>query len=275
MAEVPADAGSGCGIFECLHGHEGGAVFANALNKAADAYHGTVGRAWLEWAVANVDTLRDRMQTGVERLAAQWVPEAASGQVQRVGRRFAVVAAAGELATDAGLTGWPKGEAAKGVRQCFEAWLATRQGGIGNSEEAQMLAQVRRWLQLNGAARFTWWHRALDDRAPDKGMRAGFRRMVTKDGRPVNSDGDHQREFGEKMQQSDADETTVDYYCFMEVFHAEACESFDHRAVLRMLRAEGHLVPDKGRPFDCKPRLPGIGPTRCYRIRSTIFEGDA
>jgi putative DNA primase/helicase len=274
MADVPADAGAGLGIFETLHGHEGGAVFANALNKAAEACHGTTGRAWLEWAVANVDTLRDRTRAGVEHLAGQWVPDAASGQVQRVGRRFALVAVAGELATDAGLTGWPQGEATRAVRQCFEAWLATRQGGIGNAEEAQMLTQVRRWLQLNGAGRFTWWHRALDDRAPDKGLRAGFRRMMTADGKPIQKNSDHLREFGEQIEQADAESSTVDHFVFAPIFDADACEGFDATAVKRLLRDRGHLVADKGRPFDCKPRLPGMGLTRCYRIRASIFEGD-
>ena len=274
MADVPADAGAGCGIFQTTHGHEGGAVFAQALNKAAETCHGTAGRAWLEWAVAHVDALRDLTREGVERLAMQWVPEAASGQVHRVGRRFALVAVAGELATDAGLTGWPKGEATQALRQCFEAWLAARTGGIGNSEHAQMLSQVRRWLQLNGAGRFTWWHRALDDRAPDKGLRAGFRRMMTADGKPIQKNSDHLREFGETMSAADAEDSTVDYFVFPEVFEAEACEGVDTRAVLRLLRDEGHLVPDKGRPFDCKPRLPGMGPTKCYRLRASIFEGE-
>ena len=136
-----------------------------------------------------------------------------------------------------------------------------------------MMSQVRRWLQLNGAGRFTWWHRALDDRAPDKGLRAGFRRMVTAEGRPVDKDADHLREFGEKIDAADAEKTTVDYYVFPEVFDAEACEGFDPLALKRLVRDAGHLVPDKGRPFDCKPRLPGMGPTRCYRIRSSIFAG--
>lgn len=275
MADVPADAGMGRGIFEELHGHEGGAVFAQALNKAAETCHGTAGRAWLEWAVANVDSLREMTREGVERLALQWVPEAASGQVHRVGRRFALVAVAGELATVAGLTGWPQGEATRALRQCFEAWLATRTGGMGNAEHAQMLSQVRRWLQLNGAGRFTWWHRALDDRAPDKGLRAGFRRMMTADGKPIHKNSDHVREFGETISGADAEESTVDYFVFPEVFETEACDGVDTRAVLRLLRDEGHLLPDKGRPFDCKPRLPGMGPTKCYRICASIFEGEA
>jgi hypothetical protein len=31
-------------------------------------------------------------------------------------------------------------------------------------------------------------------------------------------------------------------------------------------------VPDKGRPFDHSARLPGMGKTRCYRIKSSILE---
>ena len=137
-----------------------------------------------------------------------------------------------------------------------------------------MLAQVRRWLQLNGAGRFTWWHRALDDRAPDKGMRAGYRRMLTKEGQTIDKNEDHMREFGERIGETDAADATVEYFAFPEVFKTEACEGFDAQTVLRLLRDRGYLKPDKGRPFDCKPRLPGLGPTRCYRIEPAIFEGD-
>jgi putative DNA primase/helicase len=50
-----------------------------------------------------------------------------------VGARFALVGAAGEMATEAGLTGWPTGESERAARACFNAWLAAR-GGIGNGE---------------------------------------------------------------------------------------------------------------------------------------------
>ena len=273
MVDLPAEVAPGS-IFDTTHGHEGGAVFASHLAKVSEGQYGHAGRAFLAWCVANVDTLRDRTREAVERLAALWVPDAASGQVHRVGRRFALVAIGGELASEAGITGWPKGEATAAAKACFLAWLQTRTGGIGNAEQAHMLSQVRRWLQLHGVGRFTWWHRALDDRAPDKGLRAGFRRMVTADGKPINKDSDHQREFGDRISTADAEETTIDYYVFAAVFEHEACEGVDTHAVLRLLRDAGHLVPDKGRPFDCKPRLPGMGPTKCYRIRSSIFEGD-
>lgn len=273
MVNIPAEVTPGT-CFETTHGIEGGAAFAQHIDRVTVEAYGHAGRVWLQWLVDHVDTLRDRTREGIDRLTGAWVPDAASGQVHSVGRRFALVAVAGELATAAGVTGWAEGEATAAAKACFLAWLQARPGGIGNAEQAQMLTQVRRWLQLNGAGRFTWWHRAMDDRAPDKGLRAGFRRMMTADGKPIHKNTDHMREYGEEVQPPDAEDSTVDHFVFAPVFDAEACEGFDPGAVKRLLRDRGHLVPDKGRPFDCKPRLPGLGPTKCYRIRASIFEGD-
>ena len=114
----------------------------------------------------------------MDALEVQFVPELASGQVQRVGRRFALIAAAGELATEAGITGWPAGEATDAARRCFNAWIEARPGGIGMSEEAQMLRQMRGWFGLHGEARFTHWNRADDDHAPKTMNRAGWRKPI-------------------------------------------------------------------------------------------------
>lgn len=253
MADVPADAGAGMGIFEQLHGLEGGAALALHLGKACEASHGTAGRAFLEWAVLNADTLRDRLRALIDRIAGQWIPDAASGQVHRVGRRFAVVAAAGELATEAGITGWPEGEATQAARACFNAWLASR-GGIGNAEDGQMLRQVRRFFEAHGEGRFTEWSRAADDHAPKTLHRAGFRKAI-------------------KDEAGDA--VSWEYYVFTETFRTELCEGFDPKAVLRILRDRECLEPDKGRPFDCRTRLPGLGLTTCYRIKSSILDASS
>lgn len=273
MVDLPAEVTPGT-VFDTTHEHEGGAAFAMHLAKLCEAQHGEAGLAWVRWCVDHVDSLRDRTRDASERLAGQWVNEGASGQVHRVARRFALVAVAGELAGEAGITGWPKGEAIEAARRCFHAWRDVRIGGDGNAEEALMLGQVRRWLSLNGAGRFTYWHRAADDRAPDKGLRAGFRRLVASDGTPISKNSDHAREFGDTISAADAETTMTEYFAFADVFETEACEGFDRHAVLRVLRDAGHLMPDKGRAFDCKPRLPGLGHAKCYRIKASIFEGD-
>ncbi len=105
MADIPADAGAGMGAFERLHGLPDGAAFSTHLAREAQLCHGAVGRAFLEWATANADTLGKKVRNAVGILASTWVPNGANGQVARVAARFALVGVAGALATEAGLTG--------------------------------------------------------------------------------------------------------------------------------------------------------------------------
>jgi putative DNA primase/helicase len=273
MADIPADAGAGLGAFESLHGHDGGAAFARHVTGQAGAVYGAAGVAWLKWLTENADALKARIREASTQLAAQLVPEGASGQVERVGARFALVGAAGELATAAGLTGWPTGESERSARACFNAWMAAR-GGAGNGEVVAMLRQVRRFLETHGEGRFAMWHRSADDHAPKTLQRAGVRRMLNADGSPIKSNPEHQREFGERMPASLGEGVSFEYFVLAETFKAEVCQGFERDAVCRVLLDAGCLVPDKDRTFDCKPRLPGLGLSRCYRISPAIFELD-
>ena len=273
MADIPADAGVGLGAFENLHDFAGGAAFSSHLTREAQACHGAPGRAFIEWACANADTLAKRLRTAVQALARDWIPAGASGQVERVGARFALVGAAGELATEAGLTGWPAGESARGARACFDAWLAAR-GGAGNGEVVAMLRAVRRFLETHGDGRFAMWHRAADDHAPKTLQRAGVRRMLNADGQPIKSDPEHQREYGERMPATLGEGVSFEYFVLAETFKAEICQGFDHLAVCRVLEAHGCLIVKEPERYSVSTRLPGIGKVRCYQIPPAIFDLD-
>ncbi|WP_439113736.1 DUF927 domain-containing protein [Hydrogenophaga sp.] len=273
MADIPADAGQGMGAFENLHDHEGGSNFSRYLTGQAGSVYGATGRAWLQWLTDNADTIKARTRDASNALALQIVPEAAGGQVERVGARFALVGAAGELATAAGLTGWAPGESDRAARECFNAWLAAR-GGIGNGEAVAMLRQVRRFLEAHGEGRFTWWHRAADDHNTKTLHRAGFRRMLNDRGEPIKTNSDHATDYGDRMPSAMGEGVTVEFFVLAETFKGEICQGFDPQAVARVLLEHECLTPDKGRAFDCKARLPGLGNTRCYRITARIFELD-
>jgi putative DNA primase/helicase len=273
MADIPADAGKGLGAFENLHDFAGGAAFSSHLTREAQACHGAPGRAFIEWACANADTLAKRLRTAVQALARDWIPAGASGQVERVGARFALVGAAGELATEAGLTGWPAGESERGARACFDAWLAAR-GGAGNGEVVAMLRAVRRFLETHGDGRFAMWHRAADDHAPKTLQRAGVRRMLNADGQPIKSDPEHQREYGERMPAMLGEGVSFEYFVLAETFKAEICQGFDHLAVCRVLEAHGCLIVKEPERYSVSTRLPGIGKVRCYQIPPAIFDLD-
>ncbi len=273
MADIPADAGAGLGAFENLHGFAGGAAFSSHLTREAQVCHGAAGRAFIEWACANADTLARRTRAAVHALAREWVPQGASGQVERVAARFALVGAAGALATEAGLTSWPAGESERAARACFDAWLSAR-GGAGNGEVVAMLRAVRRFLETHGDGRFAMWHRAADDHAPKTLQRAGVRRMLNADGEPIKSDPEHQREYGERMPATLGEGVSFEYFVLAETFKAEICQGFDHLAVCRVLEAHGCLIVKEPERYSVSTRLPGIGKVRCYQIPPAIFDLD-
>lgn len=270
MADIPADAGAGLGAFERLHGCPTGADFSRLVSGQAGSVYGAVGHAWLQWLAANSDTLKARTRQAAHVLAREWVPSGASGQVERVGARFALVAVAGEMATDAGLTGWPEGESTRAAKACFDAWMNAR-GGAGNGEVLSMLRQVRAFLEQHGESRFTWWHRGADDHNAKTLQRAGFRRMVNEAGEPIKSNSEHQREYGEQMTPTDGESVRVEYFVLPEAFKTELCRGFDYKAVARVLLDHECLLPGKDRSYDCKQRLPGVGVSCCYRIPPTLF----
>lgn len=134
-----------------------------------------------------------------------------------------------------------------------------------------MLRQVRQFLEAHGEGRFTWWHRGADDHNAKTNMRAGFRRMLDSSGKPIKSNAEHQREYGEQMATMDGEAVGVEYFVLPEVFRSEVCKGHDYRAVCQVLLQHECLLPAAGRPFDCKQRLPGLGLSACYRISNALF----
>lgn len=110
LADIEADAGNHMGIFDNLHEAANPASFSLALKDAASQYYGSVGKDWIDKVVANKSSITTLITTCVKEFVEKSVPLNASGQIFRVARRFGLVAIAGELATEFGLTGWDKGE---------------------------------------------------------------------------------------------------------------------------------------------------------------------
>ncbi|MBT2180998.1 DUF927 domain-containing protein [Ralstonia pickettii] len=274
LANVPADAGRSAGMFDDLHSFASGKALSDHLQDATRHYYGTAGLAFIEWAVENRAELPDMLRDEVAARVAEWVPDGAHGQVQRVAARFALVGVAGDLATHAGITGWETGEASSAARTCFNAWLAER-GGAGNGEEQAMLQQVRQFFELHGAARFTWWHRLADDHAPVTMSRAGFRRMRAGNGAAIESTADHYAQFGDKVHPNDAEQMQCDWFVQPEVFRKEVCRGFNHKAVARLLAGRGALERSQSeqRP-DKKFRVPSIGQMRLYHITPALFDAE-
>ena len=248
VIDVPADVEGGAGIFERLpDGCEPG-DFADRLKRAAAAHYGHALRAWLQSLTADATSATDALRTRRDVLAAALSGHASAGQVRRVAQRFALAAAAGELATAHGLTGWQHGEAERAARACFAAWLGSR-GTDGAAEPAAMLAQVRLFLAQHGESRFSPWRDADESHKPRTINRAGFRKG-----------GD--------------DEGGLAYYVYADVFRTEVCAGFDARQVARTLGQHGALRLASDGGFTRMERLPNKERARMYVILPELWAED-
>ena len=273
MPSVPADAGVGLGMLEQLHGAVDGKAFVETITKACATHYGEVGRSWLCWLAEHLAEVEARAEAIMKRFEAECMPMGANSQVMRVAARFALVAAAGELATKAGLTGWDIGESVRSVRRCFDAWLAKR-GHTGSGERHAAAVQIKSFLERNGDALFTAMHRLNDDHRANTPLRVGFRRAVDENGEPVKLDA--AQEYIDKRSANDLRAmggSEWQYLCLPETFKREVCKGLDWLQAAQLLRDRGHLQTEGDR-LTVRQRIPGMPKTSVFLIKPSIFSDD-
>ena len=192
------------GIYDTLHGFEDGALLSEHIAQSAEKYHGVAGRLFIRQLL---DDLEQAKQQATERMAAfmATIPEL-SGQARRVAKRFAIAAAALELA--APVTGLPVGVGMAGVKQCFDEWLEAN--GAGKHEDRRIIEQAEDFIAQHAlGTRFMEW----SDKSTNKDH-AGYRKQE-----------------GEKLE----------LWVIRRVFADEIAQSFDESKVCRVLADNGLL----------------------------------
>lgn len=241
VVDVPADAGAGLGLFDMVPDEMTPGAFADGLKAAAAKHNGTALPVFLGALTSDPGKYRNTLRELRAEIAGKLASPSDPGQVRRVADRFALIAAAGELATALSLTGWHTGEAERAAAACFRDWMGAR-GTAGNAEPAAMLAQVRAFLEAHGESRFTRWD--ADEKDPRTINRAGYRRAGT-DG-PT-------------------------YYVDAGAFRDEVCRGFDPHAVAKVLADAGALEAGGDGRDTRKERLPDRRSTRVYVILPTLW----
>src|ERR1035438_314770 len=123
--DIPSDSGAGMGLFEDIHGATNADEFAQILQNLTMQYYGSAFPAFME-KIITFPTAKDDISKGTKKFATEVTPPNASGEVLRAIQRFALVAAAGEIASGLGITGWKLGESLAAAKKCFKAWLEHR-----------------------------------------------------------------------------------------------------------------------------------------------------
>lgn len=250
LVDIQADAGKGMGIFEDIHSSSSGAVFSDLLKANTARYHGTAFRSFITLVLANVEGLRDLIANYRQKLISLLVPHDASGQVQRVAARFALVAAAGELATIHGITKWKEGEAACAVQRCFKSWLDLR-GGTDNQETTSLLNTVRGFFEQHGDSRFI--------------------KVVGGDGAGYKIVDSNQRVLNRAGFRYTSAEGHTSFLVLPQALH-EICAGFNFRASVKVLVENGIISPGPDGKSQKSVRLPGMGPKKVYNITGKIWQ---
>jgi len=176
------------------------------------------------------------------------VPPAADGQVVRAAARFALLAAAGELATALGVLPWPAGTASAGVARCWADWLRER-GTTGPAEIAAALDRVRAWIGAHGASRF-----------------AALRPTLDRDGEPIL-----ERVIDRAGWWRDGDDGTREYLILPSVWREELAAGCDARALAAEMTERGWLRPDAAGKASQSVAVPGHGRQRLYVVTAAAL----
>lgn len=220
------------GAWDVLHGLASGVAFSDAIKRASLTHHGHAGVAFLERLTRHEGSLVEALDHISARPAFACADES-GGQVLRAAKRFALLALAGELATEWGITGWPPGEAERACAQAFQLWRRARQGS-GNMERYQVAQAVADFIARHEGTRFS----------------------STKNPKPLHNQAGWWREA------PDGQRT----YLFNSAGVREALQSFDYTRALDVLKQLGVLPPPgPDGKLSRKPRI-GKQTQRVYEI---------
>ncbi len=242
VIDLPADAGAGLGLFENLHGFNRPSDLADHLKSASAQNYGLAARRLLELITHDLEGTREKVRAHIENWLARHCPPEADGQVRRAARRFALIAAAGSLATEMGIVPWPPGEADLACAKCFAAWLDQR-GGLEPAEIRRGIEQVRAFIERHGASRFA----PFKEQETDVRDRAGFYRDSN----------------GRKS------------YLFFPAAFREACAGLDAGTVARALASRGMLELGNDGKLQKSARIPVTKTIhRFYIVTPALFQAD-
>lgn len=244
LADIDIDQ-SEHGIFDCIDFAEDGAKQSIELAKRLNQSYGVAGIAWLEYITSHKDQMIKQAEQLLDQYREALAAHHTQGHIVRVANYFALVAVAGELASQANITGWQSGTAFNAVQQVFNQWLGSFEQ-VGDFEDREMLAHVKAFFEANESSRF-------ESITPDPDHAE----------RIYNRVGYWKIENGEKV-----------FYVMSEQFKNEICKGYDSRKVAKALINYGLLEHDTGKPTKTV-RLPNrTKALRVYAVKESIFSSD-
>lgn len=142
------------GAWDTLHRHANGNGLSDDLKREANLNYGHAGRAFLEHLTYDESEFPQALEK-IKALPEFTADGDSDGQIKRAASRFALLALAGELATEYGVTQWPEGEAITAAAVGFTAWRMLRGDHKTSHEHRQILERLAEFLEKHGDSRFS------------------------------------------------------------------------------------------------------------------------
>ena len=127
MPSIEADSNPDFGIFDFIPDGMSSAQLAEAITRDASKYYGVAGPAFIKKLIQHCKRFQ-KFEVTLQKLMETWIEEhmvARAPELRRIAQRFALVAAAGELASEWGICPWKAGLASWAAGQCFKSVSST------------------------------------------------------------------------------------------------------------------------------------------------------
>ena len=230
------------GLFDQVDFAESAAKQSRLLVERSNQSYGVAGMAWLEYLTSDKESTINQAKKLLEQYNLELVAGHSQGHIVRVANAFALIAAAGELATQAGITGWQTGTAFNAVKTVFNDWVNSFEY-VGDYENREYILHVKAFFEANESSRF-------ESITPDPDHIEKI----------INRVGYWKIENGEKL-----------FLVLPEQFKNEVCKSLDSRKVAKALLIQELLEHDTGKNTKTV-RLPSRSKAiRVYAVKDAIF----
>jgi uncharacterized protein (DUF927 family) len=208
------------------------------MTHLAKSHFGHAGPTFVAYFLQNEEGHLAQVTETAKRVFRHLIQDDDDPQVQRVAKRFAIIAAAGHLAVAGGILDWNPDNVDLAVSSCFTAWRSQRGGG--ESEERRNALKHLRWFfEVHGPSRF---ERLIldtaDDDQPDVSRSDDF---AVRD------------RCGYRLTQADGGQL---YYVLSHAWEREVCGDHNPDLLLKIAGDLGALVLGEGGRKKKKIRLP-------------------
>jgi len=234
------------GLFDQIDFAGDGAKQSRLLVERSNQSYGVAGMEWLNYLTTNKDNAISQARELLGQYNAELIGEHTQGHIIRVANAFALIAVAGELATQAEITGWEAGTALNAVKTVFNAWVNDFDY-VGDYQTKEYILHVKAFFEANESSRF-------EAITPD----------VDQIEKIINRVGYWKIENGEKL-----------FLVLPEQFKNEVCKGHDNRKVAKALLIEKLLEHDTGKTSKTV-RIPSKkNAVKVYAVKEAIFSWES